>query len=212
MSRLRASNQAELPKRPHQHVFATGQSRRQFLKESGAAMLLAGLCVYKPVIAKDTQSIEPTKTIIFTNEQEKIIKAVQQQLFPDDGDGPSASDLQAYRYLLWALDDKKNIEDGDPEFLQKGTSWLAAQADEQFSQPFLKLTSSQQHTVLKAFAKTERGENWMSLLVYYLLEALTLDPIYGGNPEQIGWKWLEHQPGFPRPPMLKHYRSYQEST
>ncbi|CAA6818477.1 MAG: Tat (Twin-arginine translocation) pathway signal sequence domain protein [uncultured Thiotrichaceae bacterium] len=208
MSRLRAVNQASA-KKPNQHVFENSQTRREFLTRSAMAGVLTGLLMYKPVIAKVLDEKATVKAIVFSKEQQLIIEAVQQQLFPDDGDGPSASDLQAYRYLQWALEDKKNIEDGDPVFIQKGVAWLEAQADEQFSQTFIKLSSSQQHQVLAEFSKTQRGENWMSLLVYYLLEALTLDPVYGGNPEQIGWKWLEHQPGYPRPPVTKLYRYYQ---
>jgi gluconate 2-dehydrogenase gamma chain len=45
----------------------------------------------------------------------------------------------------------------------------------------------------------------LSLLLYYIFEALLSDPVYGGNPGGIGWQWLEHQPGFPRPPADKIY-------
>ena len=30
-------------------------------------------------------------------------------------------------------------------------------------------------------------------------------PSYGGNPNGIGWQWLEHQAGFPLPPAGKRY-------
>ena len=36
-------------------------------------------------------------------------------------------------------------------------------------------------------------------MVTLLFEALLLDPLYGGNKEEKGWKWLNHTPGFPRP-------------
>jgi len=39
----------------------------------------------------------------------------------------------------------------------------------------------------------------------YIFEALLVDPVYGGNPNGIGWKWLEHQPGLPRPTADKRY-------
>jgi len=29
--------------------------------------------------------------------------------------------------------------------------------------------------------------------------------VYGGNPDGIGWKWLEHQPGYPTPPADKSW-------
>ena len=31
------------------------------------------------------------------------------------------------------------------------------------------------------------------------MEALLTDPAYGGNPDGIGWRWLGHTPGYPRP-------------
>jgi gluconate 2-dehydrogenase gamma chain len=37
------------------------------------------------------------------------------------------------------------------------------------------------------------------------MEALLTDPAYGGNPGGIGWRWLQHVPGYPRPPMDKIY-------
>jgi gluconate 2-dehydrogenase gamma chain len=49
------------------------------------------------------------------------------------------------------------------------------------------------------------GKQWISTILRYILEALLTDPIYGGNPNAIGWKWLDHQPGFPRPPANKRY-------
>jgi gluconate 2-dehydrogenase gamma chain len=27
--------------------------------------------------------------------------------------------------------------------------------------------------------------------------------VYGGNPDGIGWRWLGHVPGYPRPPADK---------
>jgi gluconate 2-dehydrogenase gamma chain len=45
------------------------------------------------------------------------------------------------------------------------------------------------------------------MLLDYIMEALLTDPVYGGNPNSIGWQWLKHQPGFPRPttPLKRRY-------
>jgi gluconate 2-dehydrogenase gamma chain len=61
---------------------------------------------------------------------------------------------------------------------------------------------------LHQIVDSSAGENWLSLLLYYLFESLTLDPVYGGNPDGIGWHWLEHQPGFPRPTKETSYRHF----
>ena len=47
------------------------------------------------------------------------------------------------------------------------------------------------------------------IILTYLLQALLTDPVYGGNPNGVGWKWLHHQPGFPRPPKDETYFKLQ---
>ena len=132
------------------------------------------------------------------------------QLFPDDGDGPSARDLNGVAYLVWAMKDPVNQEDGDPEFISKGIGWLNDLSRQKQGQEFPKLTHEQQDEVLQQISRSRMGENWLSLLLYYLTESLMLDPIYGGNPDMIGWTWLEHQPGFPRPITGKTFRDFEQ--
>lgn len=179
----------------------SGLSRREFLQLSGMAGLLAALKP-APLWSKETAPAG------FTPAQRKLIAAVQMQLFPDDGDGPSARDLNALRYLEWALTDPDNQADGDPAFLTRGCGWLDDLARQRFDKRFVELSPSDQHVLLDQTAASEAGENWMSLLIYYLIEALLLDPVYGGNPDGVGWRWLGHQPGFPRPKPGHGYRDY----
>lgn len=196
-------------------AFESGLNRREFLRQTGAATLFAGLLIYKPCIAKSLVEGDRNEILagdIFTDYQKKILEAVQIQLFPADGDGPSAADINALPYLEWALTDPENIEDGDREFIIKGIGWLEDLSRETEANNFTSLSEQQQHRIIGKISKSEAGENWMSLLIYYLLEALLLDPVYGGNPDGIGWKWLAHQPGFPRPPKDKTYRYYQNSS
>lgn len=191
--------------------FETGLMRRDFLKQSGAIALFAGLMPCKPIVAMSVPQEDPlarSNTTKFSLEQKKVVEAVQMQLFPADGDGPSAAEINAYSYLDWALDDPGNVEDGDRDFIITGVGWLQDFSRKALDQSFIQLSSKQQHKLLEQFSKTGKHENWMSLLVYYLLEALLLDPVYGGNPDGIGWKWLEHQPGFPRPGKGQTYHRY----
>jgi gluconate 2-dehydrogenase gamma chain len=58
---------------------------------------------------------------------------------------------------------------------------------------------SQRDEVLRAIASSTAGDRWLNVIMSYVLEALLSDPVYGGNPQGIGWQWLQHQPGFPRP-------------
>jgi len=188
----------------------SGLTRQAFLRQTGAITLLAGLLAAKPAIALsntgNTQSAD--SEFKFNEEQQRVLNAVQMQLFPADGDGPSAQELQALSYLQWALQDPENIEDGDQAFITNGVRWLQDESQDTYGASFTKLSSDQQNSTLQQIAKTRAGENWLSLLLYYLFESLTLDPVYGGNPDGIGWRWLEHQPGFPRPGKDTTYRHF----
>jgi gluconate 2-dehydrogenase gamma chain len=188
----------------------SGLTRQEFLRQTGAVTLLAGLLASKPVVALalgDETLARQTNTE-FGESQKRVLNAVQMQLFPADGNGPSAEDLHALEYLLWALEDPENIEDGDKEFIVKGISWLEEASRSRYGNSFVQLSSVQQDTILHQIAESSAGENWLSLLLYYLFESLTLDPVYGGNPDGIGWHWLEHQPGFPRPTKETSYRHF----
>jgi len=203
-------------KSAYQGPLASGLNRRAFLKTSTAIALLGGLPGCKPQapdasISETPQAIQKAsgaRTDFFTPSQQRTLDAVQMQLFPDDDDGPSARDINAIEYLEWAMTDPQNIDDGDPAFLRQGIGWLDDLAAQTQGDAFIQLSTQQQDKVLRQIAQSSAGENWLSLLMYYLTEALLLDPVYGGNPDGIGWQWLEHQPGFPQPVAGKTYRDF----
>ncbi|ABV38147.1 hypothetical protein Ssed_3543 [Shewanella sediminis HAW-EB3] len=193
-------------------AYNSGLNRRAFLRQTGAAAVLLGLLGAKPsaVIAEEAEDkVENDRGLEDFNAHSRgVVEAVQLQLFPDDGDGPSAKQLNGFQYLSWALDDPENVAEGDKAFILKGVGWLEEQSKATQGESFIKLSLIQQDTVMKQISQTRAGENWLSLLLYYLLESLTLDPVYGGNPDGIGWKWLEHQPGFPQPVKGKTYLDF----
>lgn len=190
-------------------VLSSGLNRRAFLIKTGAASLLMGLIGSKPMVSlADDKNASILSVTEFNAHQQAVVEAVQIQLFPNDGDGPSAKDLNAFRYLTWALEDPDNLVDGDQAFILQGIGWLEDLSISTQGASFIKLNSNEQDAVLKQISQSRAGENWLSLLLYYLLESLTLDPIYGGNTEGVGWQWLAHQPGFPRPIKGKTYLDF----
>lgn len=203
-------------------ALASGLNRRAFLRQSSSAILLAGIAACKPsvpnkeVVSSETlvnadtnKSTHLSDTYHFNQHQKDSITAVQMQLFPDDGDGPSANDINGLKYLEWALTDPDNDADGDGDFIVKGIGWLDSLAEQTQGDQFIKLPAPQQEKVLNQISQSSTGENWLSILIYYLMEALLFDPLYGGNPDGIGWKWLKHQPGFPSPTEETNYRVFQ---
>ena len=132
----------------------------------------------------------------------KTISAVQQHLFPASEDAPGAADICALRYLHNAIENP-DADVEDQAFIFNGVGWLNDLTQDKYQRPFVALDEQQREMVLRQIEQSRAGRNWLSLLLTYLLEALLADPVYGGNPQGIGWRWLEHQPGYPRPPADK---------
>ena len=132
------------------------------------------------------------------------LASVQEHLFPSNDVAPGAKQINATQYLKNVID-YHDIEESEKEFIQNGVKWLNGLAKEMFSRSFIDLDDKQKEKTLRKVSQSRAGENWISTLLTYLIEALLTSPAYGGNPDGIGWKWLEHKPGFPQPPVNKVY-------
>ena len=123
---------------------------------------------------------------------------VQEHLFPADKHSPGSRDINALGFLRNMLD----TPDMDPEeksFIVQGVGWLNDLSIKNYKVSFNKLNSDNKEIVLRQIESSRAGSRWLSLMMGYLIEALLSDPVYGGNKEAKGWKWLEHIPGFPTP-------------
>jgi gluconate 2-dehydrogenase gamma chain len=179
-----------------------GISRREFM---GRMALLGSLAACYPlsVIARQRSQAGASPLPAWCNEDPwKTLAEVQQHLFPATGDSPGASDIRAVVYLRNTIENP-DADGEDKRFLFNGTGWLNDLARKQMQQPFTELEEGQREQLLREIEQSQAGRNWLSLLLTYLLEALLADPVYGGNPDGMGWKWLEHQPGYPLPPADK---------
>ena len=132
----------------------------------------------------------------------QTLAQVQEVLFPA-GDGvPGASDIAATLYLHKTIENA-DADKEDKDFIFRGIGWLDALTQEHHKKTFVQLTAMQQQEMIEVIVKSRAGRNWVSTLLTYTLEALLADPVYGGNKNQAGWKWLQHQPGYPLPPADK---------
>jgi gluconate 2-dehydrogenase gamma chain len=136
----------------------------------------------------------------------QLIGAVQDLLFPSEPEAPGAREINALAYLKWVVADEK-LDPEERAFILHGCDWLEALTRERTDNSFIELATDQQDRMLEQIARSEAGENWLSTLLLYIFEALLSDPVYGGNPDQIGWRWLGHRPGFPRPDQHNKYRA-----
>lgn len=190
---------------PEQHTrLAANLARRSFvvdsLKAAGALsltpawFLLSGCSDNRAQDQTSLSQIEPWYTFA----------ATQQQLFPDDGDGPDAKAINATVYLKFVLE-APDTDPVDRKFLLEGVDWLNRLAIARYTGVFANCEPAERESLLREITRSETGERWLSYLLVYIFEALLSDPVYGGNPNGIGWQWLQHIPGFPRPPLNKRY-------
>ncbi len=93
------------------------------------------------------------------------------------------------------------IDPREKSFLRGGLDSLDAYARRKHGVAFADLDAERREMLLLRIEQDPPGRDWIALMLYYVLEALLTDPVHGGNPDGIGWRWLEHQPGFPRPPL-----------
>lgn len=142
-----------------------------------------------------------TKIKIFNNDEQVLLHTAY-HLFPHSKLGPGAVDLHVSNYLSLVLKDERILEE-DREYFLQGASWLEESAFEDYEKSFINLTHAQKEELLKHVTQKRWGENFVHSTLNYVFEALLCSPVYGSNPNAIGWKWLGHNPGFPQPTRLK---------
>ncbi|MBD3637377.1 MAG: gluconate 2-dehydrogenase subunit 3 family protein [Crocinitomicaceae bacterium] len=168
-------------------------NRRSFLRAAliaGAASQIAWFTSCSRELEKGNEHLSP--------EQSTILKDMLMIIFPNDGNGPSADDLNSFGYIMWVLSDTYREKD-ENEFIVEGIDWSNKKAKEIYGDNFYELTDKEQKTLVAQFVEMDWGKTWMSVMVTHVLESAVLDPIYGGNVDEAGWNWLNHVPGLPRP-------------
>lgn len=150
-----------------------------------------------------------TTSVVNLSARWQVLEAVQQHMFPSERNAPGAREIGALAYLQFVVGDT-SLDAEERDFILQGALWLEDMAQQLTHSSFLALSAEQREQVLRQIERSEAGKNWLSLLLLYLIEALLADPIYGGNPQGIGWQWLNHIPGFPTPPANKRSRELQQ--
>ena len=179
--------------------------RRRFLVRS--SVVLASTPIFSPFVANAGTSnlsyLSPGDNLGMSKQQWTVLESVQAHLLPTEPDAPGAVEVNALEYLRLMLGEPGR-DLADRIFIKDGVKKLEKLTKEKFGDTFNKLSFQQRETALRSF-ETEQGGGWISSMLDYVLEALLTDPVYGGNPDGIGWRWLDHTPGFPRPPANKRY-------
>ncbi|GHE96798.1 gluconate 2-dehydrogenase subunit 3 family protein [Thalassotalea profundi] len=174
-------------------------SRRQLLKSAAGSSALA-VIPYSQLSFAQKKDIESTLNI----EPWLTLDAVLNHLLPASNKGISAKDIRATYYLYQLVHQQPTATD-EIEFIYKGVGWLNGYSQKKTTLPFISLSNTEKETVLRDISRSSAGDNWIAMLIINIYEAMLSPPSYGGNPDGVGWKWLEHQAGFPLPKAGERY-------
>jgi len=178
--------------------------RRRFLRWSVNTLLLGSVMpVHAESWLPDFSAIR-LKATGMNVVQWQVLAAVQDHLFPAEQKAPGAADVHAAAYLQWVLSDP-SLKQSSRDFFRQGVESIMALSSQEHDRSFTALSEDQKEQLLRKFESQHDGAHWLREVLNYLLEATLTDPVYGGNPNGIGWKWLAHKPGYKRPTPDKRY-------
>lgn len=189
----------EIAEKPSSEEYKWTLNRRRWLQMA----LLGGIALSSPWITSCETSNEQDEPNldgagIFTHEEMKNIYALQNFLLPEEGHGPSAAAMNAHQYFIWSLNDQ-NLPNPDKEYFINKTLQFIELCKDQKNKPFHLLQEIEKENFILKNITEGWFESYLSRMITVIFEATLLDPIYGGNINEMGWEWLEHIPGSPRP-------------
>lgn len=138
-----------------------------------------------------------------------ILLEVLKFLWPDDGEGPSVEEAGIFEFFLWLFSDP-DLDPEEKDYLKKGLIWIDETAIEDQNLHFDKLGEEAKKSLLEKTASLDWGQSWYSKVINIIFEALFADPVYGSNTGGISYKWLNHNPGSPRPDERNNYKALIE--
>ncbi len=155
-------------------------SRREFLARSAAAAVVLGCGARAPKPCGAGRRL--------TEEEFRIAEALQGRILPSAEGAPGAREVRATAYLDAALE-----HGSDPRDCPAVTGALAA-----LGPGFVHLSPAAQDAEMRRVLEA-RGRLWFTVVLGFTMEAFLGDPAHGGNPEGVGWSYLGHPGGGPRP-------------
>ncbi len=179
------------------------QGRRRFLKSAAGMGALASLPTFSVSAKAQLSQNELLRSLIKTDPW-LTLDATLNQLLPSSPTGPSASEIRATAYLHQVMTVQPTEQD-EKDFILKGVGWLNGYANSEKSANFAQLSFTDKEQLLRGISRSTAGQNWLNTLLGYIFQAMLSPPSYGGNPNGIGWQWLEHQAGFPLPEKGQRY-------
>lgn len=170
--------------------------RREVLVRASIVAAAAGLSLSSTLRPRRAFAADGRRFL--TEEEWTTMEAVQETLWPAGPGVPGAKDVNATRVLDAALVDP----DQPPIEREWVRGWIPALhelARARGARSFEALDAAGRDAVLVAFRERDEGTGWIRLVLGYTLEAVLGDPVHGGNPGEIGWRWAGYEPFDLRP-------------
>lgn len=191
---------------------ATGLSRRDLLGHgAGAAGLATITWFWFEGFGEPSRRLHVMPTLpgaeprTFSALEWRTLEVAQHLLLPSAEGSPGARSVNAIGYLDAVLQEAF-ILPTTIALIRDGAARLHARAREQGAAEYAQLAPDAQHEALRRFETHQDpqtgeypGHAWLKRMLSFTLEAFFGDPVHGGNPQEIAWKWAGHRPGFPRP-------------
>jgi|1185.fasta_scaffold772169_1 gluconate 2-dehydrogenase gamma chain len=172
-------------------------SRRGFVSHlltgAGAALALSAIPNFAAAHEHAAAQVksEARKLEFFTPAEAADLDAFCAQIIPSGEDGPGAREAGSLYFIDYVA---KNTQHNLQPRLREGLKQLAADSA---PKRFAELTSEQQIEIMK---KHEHGREFRTLRAYTIIGFLG-DPKYGGNRNEMGWKYIGFEnPGMFSPP------------
>src|SRR5262249_17710242 len=124
------------------------------------------------------------------------LEALFEQLFPADEHGPGASSMGVLHYLDRALSGPYAPK---LEAYRLGLYALDVESESRFGKRFVDANATQQQRLIAALEqgsaphfRAVEPKTFFELARTHLQEGLFADPMYGGNRDKAGWRFLGH--------------------
>jgi len=122
-----------------------------------------------------------------------VLDEVLEIIFPQTDKMPSSKDFGAIKYLK-EVSSNDTFDEADKKLIFQGSLDFLDTFPE-----FLSSNKTQKENFVQSANESSYGQEWLNKVIYYGIEAMLSDPIYGGNTKEIGWKSLNHETGRPQP-------------
>ena len=178
--------------------------RRFFLK----SLIVGGIALQIPfVFSCNTNSLESITIKIDEKVFEinlSILRIILDNLFPKSAVSPGALQLNSDIYYIWFLKDSR-LKSSKRTFFIENLKRFELFCKEKSGNDFVKLDKNEQSELIKTISRTHWGENYLSRTLSLIMESMFANPVYGSNPDKIGWKWLNYRGGIPEPQEWNKY-------